>query len=160
ERADTLYKGGVIAQKQLQQAETDLAIAKARHDMAVQALARYDALQSTGAGSPRRIALRAPINGTVTVVNAAPNQQVDNSKPIFEIMNLDPIWIEAQVFEDQLPALRRARSAEVTTRAAPGITFKGRLVSLTQQMDPASKTEGVVFEVSNPNGVFAVGMNV
>jgi cobalt-zinc-cadmium efflux system membrane fusion protein len=160
ERAQTLHQGGVIALKQLQQAETDVAVARSRHEMAVQALARYDALQSGAGSSPRRTPLRAPISGTVTVVNGAPNQQVDAAKPVFEIMNLDAVWVEAQVFEDQLPAVRRARTAELTARAAPDAVFKGKLVSLSQQMDPASKTQGVVFETPNPGGVLAVGMNV
>jgi cobalt-zinc-cadmium efflux system membrane fusion protein len=160
ERSKTLYDGGVIALKQLQQAETDLGIARSRREMAAQSLARYDALQSGGASSPRRHALRAPIAGSITTVNAAPNQPVDTSKPVFEIVNLDPVWVEAQVFEDLLPAVRRARSAEITTRAAPDLKLKGTLVSLTHQMDPTTKTEGVNFETPNPGGVLAVGMNV
>jgi cobalt-zinc-cadmium efflux system membrane fusion protein len=160
ERARTLYEGGVIAQKQVQQAETDLAIARARHEMALRARAHYNALLSDSAQSSRRIRLIAPISGTITSVGAAPNQQVDSTKSIFEITNLKTVWIEAQVFEDYLAAVRQARTASFTTRAAPGVVLSGRLISLTQQVDPVSKTEGAIFEVVNRNQVLAIGMNV
>lgn len=160
DRAHILYDGGVIALKQLQQAETDLSIARARHEMAVGAKSHYDALQSNSPTSPRHFPLKAPIAGTVTVVNAAPNQQVDNSKILFEIVNLATVWIEAQVFEDYLSAVRKARQAEIATRAVPGVTFKGKLVSFSHQTDPVNKTEAVIFEVANPGQTLALGMNV
>ena len=160
ERAHTLYDGGVIALKQLQQAETDLGIARARHEMAIGAKAHYDALQSNSPTGPRNFPLKAPIAGTVTAVNAAPNQQVDSSKILFEIVNLATVWIEAQVFEDYLAAVRKTRQAEIVARAAPGVIFKGRLVSFSHQADPVNKTEGVIFEVANPEHTLALGMNV
>jgi cobalt-zinc-cadmium efflux system membrane fusion protein len=160
ERARILYEGGVIAHKQVQQAETDLAIARARHEMALRARAQYDALLSDSNSNSRLVRLTAPISGTITSVGAAPNQQVDNTKPIFEIVNLKTVWVEAQVFEDYLAAVRQARAVSCTTRAAPGMVFTGRLISLTHQVDPVSKTEGAIFEVINHNQVLAIGMNV
>ena len=160
ERAQILYEGGVIALKQLQQAETDLGIASARREMAVGVKARYDALQSSSPSSPRRVPLKAPIAGTITAVNAAPNQQVDNTKALFEIVNLGRIWVEAQVFEDYLAAVRRSPQVEIRARAAPGTKFMGAIVSFNQQVDPVNKTEGVIFEVANPGQVLALGMNV
>ncbi len=160
ERARILYEGGVIGLKQVQQAETDLEIARARHEMAVRAKERYDALASNAPSNPRRTPILAPISGAITAVNSAPNQQVDSTKPLFEIINLTVVWVEAQVFEDQLAAVRRARKAEIRTRAAPGTTFAGNLVSLSNQVDPINKTEGAIFEVANRDEVLAIGMNV
>src|SRR5262245_39587386 len=159
ERAGALYDGGVIAPKQVQQAETDLRIAQARHEMASRARAHYDAMLSNSAPGLRRIRLTAPISGTITVVNAAPNQQVDSSKPLFEITDFQTLWVEAQVYEDYLAAMRRARTLVVTTRAAPGTTFTGRFISFTN-FDQANKTQGVVFEVANHGQLLALGMNV
>src|SRR5262245_19192833 len=160
ERAHILYEGGVIALKQLQQAETDLGIARARLEMAVGAKARYDDLQSTSPSSPRRISLKAPIAGTITTVNTAPNQQVDNTKNLFEIVSLDVVWIEAQVVEDYLANVKRSHQVEISARAVPGRTFRGRFVSFTHLVDPINKTEGVIFEVANSGNVLALGMNV
>jgi cobalt-zinc-cadmium efflux system membrane fusion protein len=160
ERAKALYDGGVIALKQLQLAETDLRIARAQLAAAQRAKASYDALLRAGAAGSRRIEITAPISGVITAVNAAVNQQVSADKPLFEITQLGLVWIEAQVFEDYLPLVRRARTLEITSRAAPDTIFIGRIVSFTHQVDPANKTEGVIFEVANKNDVLAVGMNV
>jgi RND family efflux transporter MFP subunit len=159
ERTKVLYEGGVVALKQVQLAETDLHIAEAHQQAAMRARAAYEKVQGDSSSSTRRIKVLAPISGIITAVNAAPNQQVDNTKSIFEIANLNTVWIEAQVFEDQLPIVRRAPTVAITTRAAPGVTFNGRLVNFSQQVDPVSKTEGVIYEVANKNSLLAIGMN-
>ena len=159
ERARALYEGGVIAPKQVQQAETDVRIAQARHEMALRAHAHYDAVLSNSAPGLRRIRLTAPISGTITAAGTAPNQQVDNARPLFEITDLQTLWVEAQVYEDYLAAVRRTRTLAVTTRAAPGTTFTGRFISFTN-FDQVNKTQGVIFEVANHGQLLALGMNV
>ncbi|HEU4389224.1 MAG TPA: efflux RND transporter periplasmic adaptor subunit, partial [Blastocatellia bacterium] len=108
ERARTLYEGGVIALKQLQQAETDLHTAEARRTAAQRARAGYNALVSSN--GPRRINIAAPISGKIMAVNVAPGQRVDPAKSLFEIADLATVWIEARVFEEYLARVRNART--------------------------------------------------
>src|SRR5262249_5065935 len=105
------------------------------------------------------IRLTAPISGTITVVNAAPNQQVDSSKPLFEITDFQTLWVEAQVYEDYLAAMRPSRPLSVTTRAAPCTPLPRRCSSFTNLYQD-NKTHGVVCEVANHGQVLALGMNV
>jgi membrane fusion protein, heavy metal efflux system len=158
ERANILLQGGVIAKKQVQQAETDLSLARIKYQSAVRARKQYDALQSNVGF--RTNPITAPISGTITAVTASPNQQIDTQRQLFEITNLGSVWVEAQVFEDYLASIRGKRTIEMTSRAAPGMTFTGRYVGLSQQVDPANKTIGVIFEVTNPHAILGVGMNL
>ncbi len=94
ERARKLFDGGVIPQKQLQQAELDYQLARSRHEEALKAQASYDRLEKETA-SPRRVELRAPIAGTVLAVNASPGQQVEPSRLAVEDEERDRIAPDA-----------------------------------------------------------------
>jgi len=156
ERARKLYEGGVIALKQLQQAELDSHTAGTRLEEAQKATAAYDGLDKGSAG-PRRVELRAPISGTVLEVAASAGQQVDPSKPIFDIADLSTVWVEARVFEEYAGRARDARQVRIAAPADPDTVYTGRFVSSTRQVDAASRTEGVLYAVENRGGRLALG---
>lgn len=156
ERARKLYEGGVIALKQLQQAELDSHTAGTRLEEAQKAKAAYDGLDKESAG-PRRVELRAPISGTVLEVAASAGQQVDPSKPIFDIADLSTVWVEARVFEEYAGRARDARQVRIVAPADPDTVYTGRFVSSTRQVDAASRTEGVLYAVENRGGRLALG---
>jgi biotin carboxyl carrier protein len=56
-----------------------------------------------------QLVLRAPVTGTVRVAQATEGEFVDATRPLFTIINLDRLWIEAKVSEYDLerPLVRR-----------------------------------------------------
>jgi cobalt-zinc-cadmium efflux system membrane fusion protein len=156
ERARKLYDGGVIPQKQLQQAELDSRVADNRLEEAQKAKAAYDGFESASA-PPRRVVLRAPISGAILEVAATAGQQIDSSKPIFDIADLSTVWVEAKVFEEYANRARDARQVRIVAPADPDRVYSGRFISSTRQVDPASRTEGLLYAVENRGGRLALG---
>ena len=169
DRTKALYEKTVVPGKNLQSAEHDLEVAKAtaennaastkatlvaarRHllilglnDAAIDALATKPALAAT-------FALNSPIDGTVVERNATIGASVGTDANVFKIIDTSRVWIDANVFEKDLPRVRNGQGVKVTTTAFPGTTFSGRVIFINSVVDPDSRTVKVRTEVPNPDG--------
>jgi cobalt-zinc-cadmium efflux system membrane fusion protein len=136
----------------LEQAQSDLAKAKAR-------LARADdALSAIGLRRPDdpdatidpRIPVTSPIAGTVIERHANDGQYVQpDPSPLLVIADLSQVWVEADVFERDLHLLRTGQSATVTTTAYPDEQFVARVDRISDLLDPATRAAKVRFVVAN-----------
>ena len=160
DRAQQLYDGGAIALKQLQAAQVDLAQAEARLEGVRKARDQYDAARSTVNGGPRRIALVAPIAGTVIASDVSIGQQVEPSSVLFTIADLDTVWVEASIHEQDLPRLRGIREAEVVIPGSPDESFTGSLVTIGNAIDPQNRTAPAIFAVRNRGSILKLDMFV
>jgi RND family efflux transporter MFP subunit len=119
--------------------------------------------RSEGEGAAGRVALRAPIAGTVVGSQVVPGVFVDPGDELFRIVDLDRLWLEVHV-----PAAHSFRVAE-----AAGAWFEvegsdqvfevteasgGMLVTVGGVVDPGTRTVPVIFELPNPGRVLRVGM--
>lgn len=157
ERGKALYEVGAISLKQLQVAEFNFQQAQIRLESAKKAKAEYEAVLVRSSG-PRRITLRSPISGVVIAADITPGQQVDSAKSLFTIVDLTRVWVEAQVFENDLALVRQAPQAQILTRAYPDETFTGRLVTIGNVVDPTNRTVTVIYEVANAQQKLKLGM--
>jgi cobalt-zinc-cadmium efflux system membrane fusion protein len=158
DRAQQLYDGGAIALKQLQSAEFDLKNAASKLEGAIRTKQQYEVAQSPSNGAARRAPITVPISGTVTTMDLAGGQQVDPSKALITVIDLNDVWIEAAVHESDLPRVRHATSAEVQ---APGThALPGRLVTVGNVVDTENRTIPVTFNVANSHGTLKIGMFV
>ncbi|MBI3399804.1 MAG: efflux RND transporter periplasmic adaptor subunit [Acidobacteria bacterium] len=158
-RAQPLYEGGAIPQKQLQTAEFDVKQAEAKLEGARRAKEQYEAAVSTTNSGPRRAPIVAPISGTVVAAEATVGQQVDPSKNLFTIADLRTVWVEAAVPEQDLAPIRAARSAEIAIPGSPG-SLTGALVTIGNLVDPQNRTVPATFNVDNRAGALKIEMLV
>jgi membrane fusion protein, heavy metal efflux system len=140
---------GVVAGKQITEA-------RIRRDAARET---YDALSAQLAGSGQSVAVTAPISGEITRADIAAGEVIDGAEVVYEISDPSRIWIEASVFERDLPRLQSATSAEITTPAAPGRVFRGTLHRLAGELDPETQTVTALFAVDNPGGILRINMS-
>jgi cobalt-zinc-cadmium efflux system membrane fusion protein len=169
DRTRALYEKTVVPGKNLQSAEHDLEVAKAtaennaastratltaarRHllilglpDAAIDALAKTPGLAAT-------FSLNSPIDGTVVERDATIGATVGTDANVFKIIDTSRVWIDANVFEKDLPRIRNGQGVKVTTTAFPGTTFTGRVIFINSVVDPDSRTVKVRTEVPNPDG--------
>lgn len=143
--------GGVVAHKDVEQAE--LALALAEEELA---RAEREAALFTKGGLGRRV-LTSPIDGTVAEVDVSVGEQVSPDRPLFTIIDTTTLWVEAEVFEADLPRLERARAAAIRVEGYDTI-FEGTLFRLGQIVSPGTRTVKAIFTVPNPNGRLRVGM--
>jgi cobalt-zinc-cadmium efflux system membrane fusion protein len=146
-----------LAEQAYRAAEAQVQALRAQLTQLSQQGAALQAMTGTGAGSPNRFVLTAPISGVISARDAVPGAQVTPDKRLFEIVDASTVWVEGQVFETDLAAVESARTATVHTAAYADRSFPGRLVSLGQVVDDATRTVKAVFAVANPQGKLRIG---
>ena len=169
DRNKLLYEQKITAGKNLQSAEHDLEVAKAagensvngtkaaltaarRHllilglnDATIDALAKKTDLAAT-------FSLNAPIDGIVVERNATVGASVGTDANLFKIIDLSRVWIDADVFEKDLPRVRPGQEVKLTVTAFPATTFSGKVIFVDSVVNPESRTVKVRTEVANPDG--------
>lgn len=106
------------------------------------------------------IAIRSPISGHVINKYVKEGQYVDEGMPLFDIVDLSSVWIQAQVYEDDmafLPSLKDIHAGgelppvpvTAIARAYPDEVFHGILSFIYPHVDQATRTVTVRFEVEN-----------
>jgi membrane fusion protein, copper/silver efflux system len=102
--------------------------------------------------------LIAPIGGIVIKKAAYQGQYVPEGTLLFEIADLGHVWVDAQVFEDQLALVRVGQPVAATVPAFPGEEFRGHVEQLAPALDPATRTLAVRFSLDNPGDRLRPGM--
>lgn len=106
----------------------------------------------------RTMTLLAPATGVVMEKRAFEGQGVKAGENLFMIAPTDPVWIEAEVHERDLPFVREGHSARVTAEGLPGRTLRGRISYLQPQLRASTRTVVARIEVPNPRGRLRPGM--
>jgi cobalt-zinc-cadmium efflux system membrane fusion protein len=136
----------------LQQAQSDLAKAKARVTRNEQAL-RLLGLQSE-ADIDRfdgRILVVSPIGGSIIERHVTDGQFVQaDSMPIIAVADVSTVWVMGDVFERDLHLVNTGDEATITTTAYPGERFTGRVNYVSDVIDPMTRTAKVRVSVPNP----------
>lgn len=115
-------------------------------------------VQSGKANTHLRI--RSPISGHVIRKYVREGQYVEEGMPLYDVVDLSTVWIQAQVYEDDvafLPTeqihggdLKEGPEVIATTRAFPNDEFHGRLRFIYPHVDEQSRTLTVRIELPNP----------
>lgn len=115
------------------------------------ALARLGPRDSLGA-------VVAPFDGVVSSVGTAPGDIVDTSLQIFAVADLSTVWVQANVPERELAAVREGDAVALSVDAYPGRQFSGRVIDVADQVDPSTGTVAVRCEVPNADGALRANM--
>lgn len=169
DRNKLLFEQKVTAGKNLQSAEHDLEVAKANRENSVNGTkaaltaarrhllilglndATIDALtKKTDLAAV--FTLNSPIDGIVVERNATVGASVGTDANVFKIIDLSRVWIDADVFEKDLPRVRPGQDVKLTVTAFPQSTFTGKVILINSVVDPDTRTVKVRTEVANPDG--------
>ncbi|MDA0292477.1 MAG: efflux RND transporter periplasmic adaptor subunit [Verrucomicrobia bacterium] len=93
---------------------------------------------------------RSPVDGTLVVRNVYPGKYIKAGDMLFEIADFGVMWFHATVYEQDLPWIRVGAKARVTTPAAPGREFEGKVTLIDPTFDPETRSTRVRIEVPNP----------
>ena len=101
--------------------------------------------------------LRAPIAGEVITRTVNPGAEVQgqysggNAVELFTIGKLDPVWVLGDVYEVDLPRIKRGTPAAVRVVGYPDRVFQGTVDWISDTFDPASRTAKVRCSLPNPD---------
>jgi cobalt-zinc-cadmium efflux system membrane fusion protein len=118
-------------------------------------------LQSLRSGQgPRRITLRAPIEGEVVERYAVLGQVVDPTQPILRIADLGRLWVQLDLFERDLGRVANGDAVEILSETYPGRSFYGKVAYIASTVDNVTRTAEVRIEVPNPERLLRPGQFV
>ena len=105
-------------------------------------------LEQTGV-TRKALTIASPANGFVLTKNAIEGARIAAGEPMFEIADLDRVWVFADVYESELAFARLGAPATITLSYLPGRTFNGKVTFVTPTVDPMTRTAKVRIEVEN-----------
>jgi len=105
-----------------------------------------------------RMTLRSPISGVIAELSVREGMNVTAGAPLFRIIDLSTVWVNAEVPETQVYWLRPGARVEARVAAYPETLFQGRVAALLPEVDPATRTVRVRIELANPGGRLKPGM--
>lgn len=102
----------------------------------------------------------SPVSGYITERNALPSVAVQPEMRLYTIADLSVVWVQAQVFQNDLGRIHTGDSAALTVDTFPGRTFTGRVDFIYPQMDQDTRTAKVRLVLPNPRLELKPGMFV
>ena len=94
--------------------------------------------------------MRAPISGIVVTKLALRGAQVNPGDQLFSLATLERVWINADLYEDDLARVHPGQSLEAVTAAYPDEFFKGVVNRISPALDPNVHTLQLLCEIRNP----------
>lgn len=106
----------------------------------------------------RTLRVAAPRDGIVVEKTAVEGQKVDEGMRLYRIADLSLVWVQAQVFEQDLPFVRVGQEALVTVSYLNDRKFRGRVTFVAPVVDDRTRTVRVRVELHNPGYFLKPGM--
>ncbi len=141
-----LYKSGLAS-------EVDITNAEVAYEQAVAAkTAAEKVLSVNGNNRNGEYLIKAPIEGFVVQKNVTNGMAIrtDNNTGLFTISDLKNVWVQANVYEENIAKVHRGDPVDVTTISYPDKVFKGKVDELMNVLDPTSKVMKMRVVLNNP----------
>jgi Cu(I)/Ag(I) efflux system membrane fusion protein/cobalt-zinc-cadmium efflux system membrane fusion protein len=116
-------------------------------------------LESTGQVQ-QELEIDSPVSGYITERNALPRVAVQPEMRLYTIADLSTVWVQAQVFQNDLERIKVGAPASLTVNTYPGRSFTGRVDFIYPQVDIDTRTAKVRVVFSNPGLQLRPGMFV
>lgn len=147
-RRQRLFEEKILAVNDLDQANRDLEIARARQETASATVARYLA-------QIRKSRILAPIAGTVTLRRVDAGQTVEAGDPTFTLADLTRLRVEGEAHEADADAIAMGAPVTITSDGFPGKSWRGRVEEIPDSVtlrrlkpqDPSRPTDTRILAV-------------
>jgi Cu(I)/Ag(I) efflux system membrane fusion protein len=97
----------------------------------------------------KTLTLVASVNGIVLEKNVLEGQRVMPGQRLYRIADLSTVWVEGDVFEQDLQFVREGQQAHIEVSAYPGVHMMGRVSFVYPTVDELSRTNRVRLTVPN-----------
>jgi membrane fusion protein, copper/silver efflux system len=118
---------------------------------------QIERLERTGEVT-KTLTLRAPFDGVVLEKMVVKGQAVMPGMKLYRLADLSTVWVEGEVFEQDLGLVRIGVRARVEVGTYPGRSFTGRVSFVYPTVDEESRAGRVRVVLANPGGLLKPGM--
>lgn len=159
ERVSELRKEGIASEKEFLQAKQELDAAEIRATSALGKLSRL----GSGGTAGGRVALRAPVDGTVLVLHAVSGEVAKTDESLVTVGDNTALWVWADLYERDIATVMKGQAtqqlpASISVKAYPGEEFPGTVDLVSPAMDESSRTVKVRVQVKNEDRRLLAGM--
>ncbi len=102
----------------------------------------------------------ATVSGTVSEKMITEGDYVKQGEPLLKLMDLNSVWVEFDVYENQIASLEKSDKITLTTNAYPNRSFKATIIFIDPILNERTRTVAVRATLNNRDGLFKPGMFV
>jgi RND family efflux transporter MFP subunit len=111
--------------------------------------AQIDALERTGQVK-KHLTLASPANGIVTKRMVTQGMYVQAGMPLLEVADLSTVWVDADIYQYELPWIKVGQPVTMSLDYLPGENFPGKIDYIYPYLKEATRTAKVRLRFSNP----------
>lgn len=155
-REEKVFSGQYLTSRELVEAEAAAEMSRVRLQGAL------DRLHLMG-GSPEQsnqIALVSPIRGRIQDLAVTLGETVPVEKAALTVINLDKVWAHLALAPRDVSKVQRGDLVELSSEAAPGRIFRGRVSSIQAGSDETTRAVYILAPLPNPQGLLKAGTYV
>ena len=151
DRVASLYADRLVATRDQERAQADLAAAQATYDAAAgqQRLLGGDGRDARvqDAGNLAALTITAPTAGVVRLLNVAPGQVVAAGTVLAEVVRLDRLWVRVPLYAGDAAAVVRGAPVVVATLGDAGLTYRATPVPAPPSADPLAASVDLFYQL-------------
>ncbi|HXY98235.1 MAG TPA: efflux RND transporter periplasmic adaptor subunit [Steroidobacteraceae bacterium] len=145
------FRIGAAAQRDLESARNDNQQAVAEYERSRVHLRAMGAAEDAQ-GEGRLLMVRAPAAGSITALAIAPGATInDDTQSIMTLADLSIVWVTALIAEQDVSSVRRNQDAEIAVDAYPGKTLHGKVLFVSDVIEPDSRRDKTRIAFPNPD---------
>jgi RND family efflux transporter MFP subunit len=113
---------------------------------------------AAAAQAPKTVPFRSPTDGDVVDKMVVDGSAVQAGMKVMRIEDHSRLWLDAQVYESQIPMVKIGEEVNATMDSVPGRTFSGKVMFIYPHVDHMSRTELVRTTLNNSDHQLKPGM--
>ena len=106
----------------------------------------------------KSLTIASPASGVVVEKNVLAGQRIMGGEALYRVADLSTVWLEGDVFERDLAAVRVGQLVTADFEALPGQHRTGRITYVYPTLNPDTRTARVRVELANPALAIKPGM--
>jgi Cu(I)/Ag(I) efflux system membrane fusion protein len=126
-------------------------VASARQRLMLFGVKEHQIAELEKAGKPNiRLPIYTPLSGIVIEKMVQLGQYVNTGDVLFNIADLSRVWVELDVFENEVPYIKVGQQVEIRSSADHNVASNGRISFVYPFHDPKTHTVKARVEMANP----------
>lgn len=131
----SMFDDGVASQKDLIEAESQLAILQAERDKIQSILTLFSASTEKGV-----FQIISPATGIITEKFIVAGQQISaEGEPLFTISDLNEVWVMLNIYASNIQNIEPGLEVNIQTLSYPNEIFKGKISTISQVLDTENR---------------------
>jgi len=98
---------------------------------------------------PKALHIHSPFDGIVMKIGAREGSRITPETELYMVADLSHVWVQADLYEDELPWVQPEDVAEMQIPSVPGRTFRGKVSYIYPYLEGETRTNKVRIEFDN-----------